>query len=55
MVNFLLLGPYDNAFHELYILGVLKRSKETIFQKLKNAKSIEVPYNFFVPNRLLFY
>ncbi|KAJ1404251.1 hypothetical protein SESBI_26718 [Sesbania bispinosa] len=31
--------------------GVLKKSKEAIFQKQKNAKPIEAPYNFF-PNRL---
>lgn len=40
--TFFLLGPYDNVSLELYILGVLKRSKETILQNLKNAKSIEV-------------
>jgi len=47
MLKFLLLGPYNSIFFELFILGVLKKYKETIFQKLKNAKSIEVPYNCF--------
>ena len=47
MLKFLLLGPYNSIFFELFILGVLKKSKETILQKLKNAKSIEVPYNCF--------
>ncbi|RDY10637.1 Dehydrodolichyl diphosphate synthase complex subunit NUS1 [Mucuna pruriens] len=41
MLKFLLLRPYNSVFLELYILGVLKKSKETIFQKLMNAKSIE--------------
>ncbi|XP_006590433.1 dehydrodolichyl diphosphate synthase complex subunit NUS1 isoform X1 [Glycine max] len=41
MLKFLLLGPYNSIFFELFILGVLKKSKETMFQKLKNAKSIE--------------
>ena len=48
MVNFLLFRPYINIFLEFCILGVLKKSKEAIFKKLKNAKSIEVLNTFFV-------
>jgi len=52
MVNFLLPGLYYNVFFELYIIGVLKKSKEAIFHTIKNAKSIEVTF-FFLPSRLL--
>jgi len=53
MLKFLLLGSYNSFFLELFILGVLKKSKETIFQNLKNARSIEVPYNCFFVNLLI--
>lgn len=53
IVNFLLFRPDDNDFLECYIIGVLKKSKEAIFQKLKNAKSIEVPYIYFSHGILL--
>ena len=53
MVNFLLPGLYYNVFFELYIIGVLKKSKEAIFHTMKNAKSIEVTYFLFLPSRLL--
>ncbi|KAJ1390908.1 Decaprenyl diphosphate synthase-like superfamily [Sesbania bispinosa] len=36
-----LLWLYYNVFLKLYTVGVLKKSKEVIFQKLKNAKPIE--------------